>query len=137
MRDIDTLFSLRRRFEQNQRDCTFTVLALLPTVTENIVEALPVEQITNELQQKRAERLARTGQEGTPSELSSSLASGTDGADAASMSSMQSSSFIHTSQMGESSTQGSGDSPSRRTKAQLWNELKISCKFSKKGAISG
>ena len=98
-------------------------------MTENIVEALPVEQITNELQQKKAERLARTGQEGTPSELSSSLASGTDGVDAASMSSMQSSSFIHTSQMGESSAQGSSDSPSRRTKAQLWNELKISCKF--------
>jgi peroxin-3 len=32
---------------------------LLPTATENILEALPVEELTQELQKKRAERLAR------------------------------------------------------------------------------
>jgi peroxin-3 len=51
--------SLRRRFEQNQTDCTYTVLALLPTAAEDILEALPVEELTKELQKKRAERLAR------------------------------------------------------------------------------
>ena len=63
--------SLRRRFEQNQTDCTYTVLALLPTAAENVIEALPVEELTKELQKKRAERLARVGAEGTGSDMSS------------------------------------------------------------------
>ncbi|KKY18120.1 putative peroxin 3 [Phaeomoniella chlamydospora] len=117
--------NLRRRFEQNQRDCTFTVLALLPTLTENVVDALPVEQLTHELQQKKAERLAKLGQEGSPSEPNS-MSTTTDGADVASLSSMQSSSFVHASQMGESKSQDSFGGPPRKSKAQLWNELKIS-----------
>ena len=108
--------SLRRRFEQNQTDCTFTVLALLPTVTENILEALPVEQLTHELQQKKAERLARVAGEGVASELSSGPPSIRDG-DTASLSSLQSSSFI---QLGDDAS-----SRPRRSKAQLWNEIKI------------
>jgi peroxin-3 len=111
--------SLRRRFEQNQTDCTFTVLALLPTVTENILEALPVEQLTHELQQKKAERLARVTGEGVASELSSGPPSIRDG-DTASLSSLQSSSFIHASQLGDDAS-----SRPRRSKAQLWNEIKI------------
>jgi peroxin-3 len=111
--------SLRRRFEQNQTDCTFTVLALLPTVTENILEALPVEQLTHELQQKKAERLARVAGEGVASELSSGPPSIRDG-DTASLSSLQSSSYIHASQLGDD-----GSSRPRRSKAQLWNEIKI------------
>jgi peroxin-3 len=110
---------LRRRFEQNQTDCTFTILALLPTVTENVLEALPVEQLTHELQQKKAERLARTTGEGAPSEFSSSPPSIRDG-ETASFSSLQSSVFIHASQLVED-----GSSRPRRSKAQLWNEIKI------------
>jgi peroxin-3 len=110
---------LRRRFEQNQTDCTFTVLALLPTVTENVLEALPVEQLTHELQQKKAERLARATGEGVPSEFSSGPPSIRDG-ETASLSSLQSSSFIHASQLGDN-----GNSSPRRSKAQLWNEIKI------------
>lgn len=115
--------SLRRRFEQNQTDCTFTVLALLPNVTENILEALPVEQLTHELQQKKAERLARLGGEGTPSELSSGAPSMRDGGDNNSSSSFQSSSYIHASQ---ATLSESGMGQPRKSKAQLWNELKIS-----------
>ncbi|KAM0251956.1 hypothetical protein ACHAQJ_007930 [Trichoderma viride] len=43
--------NLRRRFEQNQEDCTYTVLALLPTATGNVITALNTEQITYEIQQ--------------------------------------------------------------------------------------
>jgi peroxin-3 len=110
---------LRRRFEQNQTDCTFTVLALLPTVTENVLEALPVEQLTHELQQKKAERLARATGEGAHSEFSSGPPSIRDG-ETASLLSLQSSSFIHASQLGND-----GSSRPRRSKAQLWNEIKI------------
>jgi peroxin-3 len=115
--------SLRRRFEQNQTDCTFTVLALLPNVTENILEALRVEQLTNELQQKKAERLARSAGEGPSSELSSGPSSVRDGGDTASLSSFQSSSYIHASQLAEPD---SGVARPRKSKAQLWNEIKIS-----------
>jgi peroxin-3 len=106
--------SIRRRFEQNQTDCTITVLALLPTLTENIIERLPVEQLTNDLQQKRAERLARASGEGLSD--SSSLRDG----DTASISSFQTGSFVHTSQVVEADP----NAP-RKSKAQIWNEIKI------------
>ncbi|KIX10579.1 uncharacterized protein Z518_01663 [Rhinocladiella mackenziei CBS 650.93] len=107
--------NIRRRFEQNQTDCTITVLALLPTLTENVLEELPVEQLTHELQQKKAERLARASGEGK------SEASSMQDGDSASMSSFQTGSFVHASQF-----QGNGSqSGPQRTKAQLWNELKV------------
>lgn len=118
-----TRASLRRRFEQNQTDCTFTVLALLPNVTENILEALPVEHLTHELQQKKAERLARSGGEGPPSEFSSGPPSVRDGGDNSSLSSFQSSSYIHASQFTQPEN---GSGRPRKSKAQLWNEIKIS-----------
>ncbi|KAK5104495.1 peroxin [Lithohypha guttulata] len=107
--------NIRMRFEQNQVDCSITVLALLPTLTENVVDALPAEQLTQELQQKKAERLQRAADGGAPSEVSSMR----DG-DTASLSSFQTGSFMHTSQLDQS-----GMPQQRRTKAQLWNELKI------------
>jgi hypothetical protein len=42
---------LRRRFIQNQEDCTFTLLALLPTLSAQILTELDVERLTHELQQ--------------------------------------------------------------------------------------
>ena len=117
-----TLYSIRRRFEQNQIDCTFTVLALLPTVTEGVLDALPVEQLTQELQTKKAERIARSTAEGAPSEISSSGAPSLRDGDTASLTSLQSSSFVHASQ-----AFGDGESSQpRKSKAQLWNEIKVS-----------
>ncbi len=112
-----TLFSLRRRFEQNQEDCTFTVLALLPTATENILDALPVESITHELQQKKAERLARSA-DGT-SDFSSGPPSATDD-DGRSLRSFQSEGYVHASQVDTGDKKGP-----QKTKTQLWSELKI------------
>ncbi|KEF61700.1 uncharacterized protein A1O9_03269 [Exophiala aquamarina CBS 119918] len=107
--------NIRRRFEQNQTDCTITVLALLPTLTENVIEELPVEQLTQELQQKKTERLARASGEGR------SEASSMHDGDTASLSSFQTTSFAHASQL-----TGQHDQPTpRRTKAQLWTEVKI------------
>ena len=124
---------MRRRFQQNQEDCTFTVLALLPTAAENILDALPVENITHELQQQKAERLGRSvgASELAPSERSSGTPSVTED-DGRSLSSFQTESYLHTSQLvGSTSADGENSSPEpRKTKAQLWTELKISCKFS-------
>ena len=124
--------SLRRKFQQNQEDCTFTVLALLPTAAENILEALPVEQITHELQQKKAERLGRStgASDVTPSEVSSGPPSVTD-ENGSSIGSLQSESYVHASQIAASSSGNgeAGSQGSRKSKAQLWAELKISCQY--------
>jgi peroxin-3 len=96
------------------------VLALLPTVTENVLSALPVEQFTHELQQKKLERLARAAGEGTASEISSAPSS-IVGGDTASLSNFQTDSFIHASQFVQE-----GQQPrARKSKIQLWNEIKI------------
>ncbi|KAF2174920.1 Peroxin-3 [Zopfia rhizophila CBS 207.26] len=125
--------NLRRRFEQNQEDCTFTVLAILPTATENIIDAIPVEQILDELQKHKAERLARSV---GPSEVASSAPPSVTDDDGKSMTSFQSESYVHASQIaeGENGTEeGSGAAPQsspkpKKTKTQLWNEMKISCR---------
>ncbi|EEP79535.1 conserved hypothetical protein [Uncinocarpus reesii 1704] len=112
--------NLRRRFEQNQTDCTFTVLALLPTATENILGALPVEQLTNELQLKRAARLARlSGSEVQGSEVSSGPPSMTDD----DVSSLRSDNYVHASQVVDAATGDQGQKA--RSRIQLWNDLKI------------
>jgi peroxin-3 len=130
--------SLRRRFEQNQEDCTFTVLAILPTATENILDAIPVEQVLEELQKQKAERLSRSV---GPSEIGTSAPpSVADTAeDDGKSDSTRMGSFVHTSQVateGESSTgtaEGSADAgdekKTKKTKAQLWNEMKIGCTY--------
>ncbi|CDM29349.1 hypothetical protein DTO013E5_5299 [Penicillium roqueforti] len=116
--------NLRRRFEQNQTDCTYTVLALLPTAAENIIDALPVEELTKELQQKRAERLARLNAgEATGSDLSSVSPSLPD-EDRRSLSSFQSEGYVHASQAGDALNSDAQPRP-KRNKTQLWNEVKI------------
>ena len=125
------MHSLRRRFVQNQEDCNITVLALLPTATEGIIEALPVESLTHELQQKKAERLGRnTGSSGEPA--GTSIGSPSENTSVAEEEARSSTgdSYVHASQM-ESSSAGAGTEEGgkklQKTKAQLWNELKISC----------
>jgi len=119
--------SLRRRFEQNQEDCTYTVLALLPTFREEIIAALPAEDITAELQKQKQDRLAKsTGpSEAASSEFPSAPASTIDD-DRGSLASFQSGSYVHASQMAES---GEGGIRHKKTKVQLWNDLKIVCKW--------
>ncbi|KAJ5263496.1 hypothetical protein N7478_011101 [Penicillium angulare] len=116
--------NLRRRFEQNQTDCTFTVIALLPTATENLVEALPVEELTKELQKKRAERLARLNAGETTGSDMSSVAPSLPEDDRKSLSSFQSEGYVHTSQLGEP-VDSDGQPRVKRNKTQLWNEVKI------------
>ncbi|KAI4131166.1 MAG: hypothetical protein LQ338_001371 [Usnochroma carphineum] len=121
--------NLRRRFQQNQEDCTITVLALLPTATENILEALPVEKITHDLQQKKAERFGKNaGSSESAAPVPSSGPSSVTDDDGKSLASLQTGSYLHASQMTTSSAE-SGDSGAPRplkSKAQLWNDLKIS-----------
>lgn len=102
------------------------MLALLPTVRDEIIGALPVEQITEQLQQERQERLKRLGaSEAASSEYPSAPPSATDD-DGRSLSSFQSSSYVHASQVAHSSLNLGEQSPrSKRSKAQLWQDMKI------------
>ncbi|KAK1769809.1 peroxin-3 [Phialemonium atrogriseum] len=134
--------NLRRRFEQNQEDCTFTVLALLPTATTNILEAMNTEKITYEIQQMKGSAAARAAKSiGSISPPSISEANATDD-DGRSMVSLQSESGVHASQIavpspataaaaadnaGEGADTGEQTAQKpRRTKRQLWDDLTIS-----------
>ncbi|CAK7241035.1 MAG: peroxin [Sporothrix thermara] len=139
--------NLRRRFEQNQEDCTFTVLALLPTVTTNILEAMNTEAITYQIQSMKtgggaaAARSVRS--EGansiSPPSIADTLVTEDEGR---SMASLQSESGVHASQVAlpaqaptsnpapvtapEGSETQQGPPKPRKTKRQLWDELTIS-----------
>ncbi|KAB5558140.1 Peroxin-3 family protein [Coniochaeta sp. 2T2.1] len=76
--------NLRRRFEQNQEDCTFTVLALLPTATTNILEAMNTEKITYDIQQMKgtssttSKSIQSIGSSSTPPSISETQTTTTD-----------------------------------------------------------
>lgn len=115
-------------------------MALLPTATENILAELETERITYELQQQKAAKQARNG-ESRLSEFGSSPPSITDD-DGRSMASF-SDSGMHISQLGipsglELGVDGAQDGGQqgaqqvqkvKKSKMQLWNDLKISCKL--------
>ena len=110
------------------------MLAILPTATENLLEALPVEQALAELQRGKAERLARSvgPSEVSTADLPSAPPSLVDGEN---LTDTQSGSFVHAStQLTDSTTEASADGTAstpttgKRSKVQLWNEIKIQCK---------
>jgi len=96
---------------------------------------LPVEDTLNELQQKKAERLARSvgpSEAASTADLPSQAPSVVEGDDKSQKSS-QTDSFVHASQI-VGGSHGSADAASqapgmRKTKVQLWNELKVDCTY--------
>lgn len=67
------LYSLRKRFGQNQQDVSFTIMALLPTIGAQIIEGMNVEEITEQLQsQSRAAKRAELQFPPAPSDSSAS-----------------------------------------------------------------
>jgi peroxin-3 len=105
------------------------------------MHAIPVEQILDELQKSKAERLARSV---GPSEIASSAPPSVADDDGKSLASYQSEGYVHASQIaGLDAETGSGsgsgsleasevgakkeeEKRNKKTKAQLWNEMKIS-----------
>ncbi|KAL7272976.1 peroxin [Rhizina undulata] len=112
--------SIRRRFQQNQESCTLTVQALMPAATEKILEELPVEKLTQELQKKKDARIAKSAAGNSTeagSEVSAAITAGTTkDDDTQSLQSFASESFV----------MAGGEERSRKSKAQLWDEIKIS-----------
>lgn len=128
--------SLRRRFQQNQEDCTYTVLALLPTAATKILETLDVEKITLEIQQLKGGIGAKSIKSGSGDSMSLPETVGVTDDDGRSIISA-SESGIHASQItipptsqpveGEQA-QAQPEKP-KRTKRQLWGDVTISCKL--------
>ncbi|KAK3313860.1 peroxisomal biogenesis factor 3-like protein [Apodospora peruviana] len=135
--------NLRRRFEQNQEDCTYTVLALLPTATTNILEAMNTEKITYEIQQMKGSASARSqkriGSTSPPSMSETTNATTDDDGRSIISLNIQSESGMHTSHIlvptpltstGADTPQEGTQTPpplkARKTKRQLWDDLTIS-----------
>lgn len=104
---------------------------------------LETERITFTLQEQKAARLARGGEE-HPSDMGSAPPSATDDDGRSNISSMQSESGVHVSQTSLSPTSAPEAGPqdgglqaqkSRRSKLQLWNDLKISGEFEFSGGF--
>ncbi|KAK2050760.1 peroxin-3 [Colletotrichum somersetense] len=141
--------NLRRRFEQNQEDCTFTVLALLPSATTNILEAMNTESITYEIQKMKGQtKSLKVGENVSPPSIADTTMTEDDGRSMVS-SSVQSESGVHASivtvpsAMSAVPTEGAEGSASqdggaaaaaaaavaqknKKSKRQLWDDLTIS-----------
>lgn len=122
---------------QNQEDVSYTIMALLPTLGEQILAELDVEGVTHELQTKsRAFREAAHTPEPTPapeaSEGSTSMASSMQLVqEADTRSDAGSASISSLSTQEERSSSRLGDS------TQSWDQLSASAQSSQPGQFSG
>lgn len=96
---------MERRFEQNQRDATFTTMALLPTLSTQILAKYDVEATRQELQNLRGKDQAMTASSELVDSLHSEISANGDGS--ASIASLDASYVA---------------APS---KADLWNQIKF------------
>lgn len=119
--------NLRRRFEQNQQDASFTIMALLPGLAADILEKYPVEKITKELQAKRGERISvRSPLSDTGVSDISNLTGLTEANSDLNNTQEITESTISIRET-EASTLQVNIKP-KKTKSQLWQDLKIQCK---------
>ena len=64
---MERVGSLRKWFENNQQNVSFTIMGLLPTIGEHIIEGMDVEGLTNDLQEKsRASKLVQNSRPESP-----------------------------------------------------------------------
>lgn len=116
--------NLKRRFEQNQEDASFTIMALLPGLAVRILEKYPVEQITEELKSKRVDR-TKLDKSATSLEGSGLISEAGD------KPSEQGDGATGTQQNNENEANGTEDkaavvaAPEGKSKTELWREIKI------------
>lgn len=66
--------SLRRRFQQTQEDVSYTISALIPTLSEQVLDQMDIEALTQELQNRsKARNAARIQLQAESSSLASSV----------------------------------------------------------------
>ncbi|KAK0477699.1 Peroxin-3 [Armillaria luteobubalina] len=141
-RDRRARDNLKRRFRQTHEDISYAVLALVPTLSEQIMEGMDVEALIQELQNFGKARPAPSplnveDEHGSPRSMSSSMSVVSE---APSVVSLGSSTEMTESDMSLSasmssispsevslpdSTASSTSFSSSKTKASLWNAVKI------------
>ncbi|KAK9455124.1 Peroxin-3 [Dipodascopsis uninucleata] len=105
--DTNNRENLRRRFEQNQQDASFTVEALLQTLSDPIMKSFDVEKLTEDLKSKRGAVAVKNGSYSEDSPLDAETMSTT-------------SSFSNFTAELEGTT-----NKKNRSKRELWNDLKL------------
>lgn len=124
--------SLRRRFEQNQEDATYTIMALLPTLSSDIIDTFPVEALTQELQAKRTEKAILRSSSKALSDATSDISNVTTGlvpkntSDEDTKAENEEDSIVMKQEAGSESIVQVEKAP-KKSKTQLWQELKIEC----------
>ena len=113
---------LERRFEQNQKDATFTTMALFPTVSTQVLDEYDVEETRRMLQELRH----GDAQGDTASSLGSSQM-GSSQMSASQMSASQTSDQLTGSQITDPGTSQAlgGSFVTPPSKAELWRQIKI------------
>ncbi|KAJ2752830.1 peroxin [Coemansia pectinata] len=133
--------NIRRRFDQNQRDCLFTIMSLLPELSEQVLREVDVERLITELRTiHRPQASPRPGgnseekwEGGNTWSVSKSPSVGvTDGG---SEPGAEPSSDGNTGNAGTpvqptpredgTQTDGAAEEPQRRSKVEIWEEIKI------------
>ncbi|KAJ2804896.1 peroxin [Coemansia furcata] len=134
--------NIRRRFDQNQRDCLFTIMSLLPELSEQVLREVDVERLITELRtihrpQQQSPRLG--GNSGDPSEggnawsasksPSVGVAEGSPGPGAETPSNDNTSTAgtpgQPTPREDGAQADRAADEPPRRSKVEIWEEIKI------------
>ncbi|KAK0199879.1 Peroxin-3 [Desarmillaria ectypa] len=144
-RDRRARDSLKRRFRQTHEDISYAVLALIPTLSEQIMEGMDVEALIQELQNFGKARPAPLplnveDEHGSPQSMSSNMSVMSEAASVVSLGSSSEMSFQPESDMSLSasvssispsevslpdSNASSTSFSSSKTKASLWNSVKI------------
>ncbi|KAJ1818568.1 peroxin [Coemansia sp. RSA 2675] len=130
--------NIRRRFDQNQRDCLFTIMSLLPELSEQVLREVDVERLITELRTVHRPMVPSPRPGGSSGEAweggawsagkspSMSVAAGSEeqGAESPGDGGTSAAGTPGRSMFGEDGDQGA-EEPVRRSKVEIWEEIKI------------
>ncbi|KAJ2742545.1 peroxin [Coemansia sp. BCRC 34301] len=122
--------NIRRRFDQNQRDCLFTIMSLLPELSEQVLREVDVEKLITELRTIHRPPPQAPSPRADSGSNSSSTGEAWEGGNAWSANKSPSLGVAGapvqpTSQDDDSAQSGRPTEQARRTKVEIWEEIKI------------
>ncbi|KAJ2612741.1 peroxin [Coemansia sp. RSA 1365] len=120
--------NIRRRFDQNQRDCMFTIMSLLPELSEQVLREVDVERLIAELRAINKQPVVDSQSASENPETRE--ASSTDGVTEHSMSesgASEDTASRPSDAAGPDANRVLDDSsePAKRTKVDIWEDIKI------------
>ncbi|KAJ1956921.1 peroxin [Linderina pennispora] len=115
-RDRTAKEGIRRRFDQNQRDCLFTIMSLLPELSEQVLREVDVERLIAELRaiQKAPapESNVWSGEQNKEAETDEKKGSETNG-------------VVVGSEQSQEETEKPVEEAPRRSKVAIWEDIKV------------